>query len=184
MLAEPLKIFKTLITIAVLLVVFGLYTFLQNPWAHGVPSTDRLLAWTLPSQTLSLFALYFAGVVICLRYRSYGFCFLVAAIIYSACQQALYSATFLRFEDISEALTDAAPWFLAAAILKVILGGIFYFLSFLELSSYPRLVSPEPPIIPERMSRSFRQTAGWLFTFVFGHLVLAVLAALLVELAR
>jgi hypothetical protein len=184
LLGEPVKLGRAFIILGVMFSLLAIYNFGLDPWNSAVPSPGNTLRWTLPSQTLSVFSLTFIATVMSLRYRWYGLVFLFVAVSYSACQQALYSATLVRFKDISQALPEAAHWFFAAAILKLLLGSIFYFLCFLEIETYPRLISPQPPTIPETISKNLNGAAAWLIGFLVVDLGVALLAAFLIELAK
>ena len=181
LLGEPLKLTETFIILGIMLAVLVVYNIGVGPCDASLPSPAQLLRWTLPSQTLSVFSLSFVGIVVCLRYRTFGFVFLVTAVAYSACQQALYSVTFLKYGDISQALPEAAPWYLAVGFGKLLLGSIFYSLSFLILPSYPRLFSAEPPKVPEKLPGSIRKITTWTIASFVTPLVWALVMALVVE---
>lgn len=178
LLAEPMKIARTLLILGVLVAGFTCYNLLFNPW--GDHSSASFLLWALPSQTLSVFSWGFIGVAACLRYRRYGFPFLLASVVYSGCQPPLYAATLLKTGDIGRLLQYAAPWFLAVAVLKLLLGVTFYSSSFLVFATYDRLISADQPTMPERISKPLLDVTKWILSFVLFDVGLAILAAWLV----
>jgi|GEM_PF-5248143 len=174
LLGEPLKLRRTLIILGLLWFVCVICNLMIHPSTDHL-SPSEFLRWTLLSQTLSVLSLVFIGVVACLRYRLYGFPLLLAAIAYSACQQALYSVTLLRVTEMSPMLPDASLWYLLAAICKALLGGSFYALSFLVLSSYPRLFSSDIPDVPDAIKARSRVAVASVIGFFTGPFAAAVI---------
>jgi len=77
---------------------------------------------------------------------------------------------------MSPLLPDAALWYLLAAIGKALLGGSFYALSFLVLSSYPRLFSPDIPDVPDAIRNRSRLAVASIIGFFTGPFAAAVIA--------
>jgi hypothetical protein len=178
---DAFKLVRTLILLVIFCFAFGLYDIGLDPWNVSNPSLGHLLKWTLPSQTLSIFSLNLIGVVAYLRYRGYALPFFLVAVGYGACQQALYSATLLRFQNVSQALPEAAPWYLAAAVGKLALGALFYTLAFLMLpssaNSFPAYALQVQQEIPKRLGKA----AAWIISFFIVPFLFALLAAWLVK---
>jgi len=177
MLGEPLKLARTLLILAILCAVFAIYNFGLDPWDVSNPPMRHLLRWSLPSQTLSIFSLNWIAFVVCLRYRRYAVPFLLVAIGYSACQQALYAATILRYQNVSQSMPEAAPWYLAVAVGKLLFGAFFYGLTFLILPSYPSLLPSYEPQVREEAVKRLKKAAAWTASALIFPFLFAVLAA-------
>jgi len=66
----------------------------------------------------------FLGLAFSIRYRIYGFFFLLFSVAYGACQRAIYFATLVSVSDISAAAPGARKLFVAVAAGKIILAAL------------------------------------------------------------
>jgi hypothetical protein len=178
LLGESFRIARTLITLGILMCVFGFYNFALDPWGvTSKPYSGDLVKWTLPSQTLSILSLTWIGFVACLRYRRYALPFALVAVAYGACQQALYSATVLRYQDISQNLPEIAPWYFAVAIGKALLGALFYGLTFMVLPTFSNLLPEYEPRLREGALKPIGKVLGCILSLFIVPFVFAILAA-------
>lgn len=186
LLGEPLKLARILIILGLLCCVFGFYNLALDPWdtATTIPPLRDLLRWSLPSQTLSILALNWIGFVACLRYGRYALPFVLVAVAYGTCQQALYSATVLRYQDVSHSLVESAPWYLAAAAGKLLFGACFYGLTYLRLPAYSSLFPSYEPQDRKESLGTLGKVASRTASLIIVPLAVNLFAAWLFSLFR
>jgi hypothetical protein len=158
------------IPFTILFGVLVLWSLLMVP--AGPASIGRRLAWVAPSETVAALSMPLMGFAFLVRYRVYGFPFLLVTIGYGGLQIAAYSTMFLGVQGLPENV-----FFLVLAVGKLLIGALFYGLFFFSLTGYNTILPPLEAADSTHLRSTIWRASAWCTSTFVVPLVVAVMAA-------